>query len=288
MKSNPLYPGDPGNTGFAPQVSIDPQLAAPDIAAYVSASDLLLVQVNNAAPNMAVLITARLLMPDGSLKLNSWTFTPTSDRVNSTVRLPIVECFILSLFVSLTLAGPGNRTFARVRLVTGSGGNSTVTQTLTQGYLAQSLTLTFPPGIHESGSEGAGAIVSIKGTTPGAGAEITETVPAGAMWQLKTFNFQLTTGVAVANRIPHLIIDDGANILLNSAALTPQAASLAGIYNSGDDALALPATDSVQWLQLVAGLRLMAGYRIRTLTTGLQAADQYTAPQYLVTEWLFN
>jgi hypothetical protein len=126
----------------------------------------------------------------------------------------------------------------------------------------------------------------VTGTTPGAGSEINETVPAGVIWQLKTFIYKLTTSATVANRTSHLIIDDGANVLLNSASVIAQVASNGLTYNTGDDAFSLTVADNMVWLQSVASLRLLPGYRLRTLTTNLQAGDQYTAPQYLVTEWL--
>jgi hypothetical protein len=173
-----------------------------------------------------------------------------------------------------------------VRFLQGAVSPTLTTVVLIQGYLSAYKNLAWPPGVTEDPAGGVGAIVSVTGTTPGAGSEINETVPAGVIWQLKTFIYKLTTSATVANRTSHLIIDDGANVLLNSASVIAQVASNGLTYNTGDDAFSLTVADNMVWLQSVASLRLLPGYRLRTLTTNLQAGDQYTAPQYLVTEWL--
>lgn len=118
------------------------------------------------------------------------------------------------------------------------------------------------------------------GTNPTAGAEISQTVPTGEAWLLTSVVATLVTSAAVANRSPHLIIDDGANVLANLVPAAAQAASTTVVYAwtvGGFDAGAV--RDGVAASgQLPAGLRLQPGYRIRTVTTALDVADDWSAP----------
>lgn len=115
------------------------------------------------------------------------------------------------------------------------------------------------------------------GTDPAAGAEASVTVPAGDNWTLTSALISLVTDATVANRRVHLIIDDGTTTVLNLVGSVDQAASLTVVYSwtaGGNDSAAV--RDGVLNLgQLPTDLRLLPGWRIRTLTTGLQAGDNY-------------
>jgi hypothetical protein len=272
---------------YGSQLKLNARGASPPTSAYIGANDQLVVAIWNALANQVVQVFARLLLPDGSLSLNQWQFTPTSNRAKNQFVVPLTECFILSVLVNDTLASSGNRTFVSVRIVTGSTG-LTNTQNLTQGYITPQKGLTFPPGVHENGTDGMGALVSVTGTTPGAGAEISEVVPASALWRLISFRYQLTTAATVATRQSDLLIDDGANTFAELATSDTQVASLVQIYNWVDGAGGLAVQNGIATNPGPRQMFLPAGFRIRTHTFNLQAGDQYTAPQYLVEEWLFN
>jgi hypothetical protein len=140
--------------------------------------------------------------------------------------------------------------------------------------------------LYGGSTEGPGLIRSITGATPAAGAEISETVPAGARWELLAFHTSFVTSAGVANRNPRLIIDDGTNIYARSATATTIAASLSPTLSFAQGYGAPTSTASGEFqLSLPIGLRLTAGHRLRTATISLQAADQYSAIQYLVREW---
>jgi hypothetical protein len=132
-----------------------------------------------------------------------------------------------------------------------------------------------------------GRIRSITGTDPAAGAEVSETVPVGAKWRLISFSVTLVTAVAAANRSPALIIDDGTNILYYSTLHAVQTASLTRIYQYAQGSYWVSAADANGVYQDgLPGLYLMPGWRIRTLTTNIQAADNWGAPQYSIEEYV--
>lgn len=286
MGTTSQYPGDPGTGGTGAILKLQPRGATPPVNAYVTANQFLSVTIWNADPGITVTVNAELLLPDGSIANNSWPFIPTSTRSKNIFAVPLTECFLLSLEVQGAAAGYHNRTFVSVRLQLGALSSSAIQQVQVQGYLGQTKFLSWPPGEHEDSAAGAGAIVSVTGTLPSAGAEISETVPTNAIWRLKTFIFKLTASATVGTRITHIVIDDGTNVLINITGPSGVTASNNATYFFADDTVANNVSDGYGVVQFPANIRLMPGWRIRTLTTALQAGDQYTAPQYSVEEYL--
>ncbi len=130
-----------------------------------------------------------------------------------------------------------------------------------------------------------GRIRSITGDDPAVGAEILEIVPARRRWRLSTIIFSLTTNPTAADRTVTLIIDDGTNALTAIISTTVQTASQTRQYiykiqpvpqfTVGNDFnIPFPV------------LPLSANFRIRTATTNHQTGDYFTAPRFLVEEWI--
>jgi hypothetical protein len=124
------------------------------------------------------------------------------------------------------------------------------------------------------------AIGTTVGTDPAAGAEASVTVPAGTQWELYSVGITLVTSAAVANRTPHLLVDDGTNVVANLVPAAVQAASATVAYSFTEAGVDYAAVrDGVMLVgQLPTGLRLGPGWRIRTLTTALDVGDNYGAP----------
>jgi hypothetical protein len=153
-------------------------------------------------------------------------------------------------------------------------------------YLTTSHAPTWPYGRALFGQEGPGRVRSITGTTPAAGAEISETVPNNVRWKLLAFRYTLTTAIAAGTRIPRFVLDDGVNQFWNFSNNTGQTASQVVAYNAGPG-LPFQNDSNGDFTQTIPNeVFLAAGHRIRTITPALQPADQYSAPQYLVQEWV--
>jgi len=131
-----------------------------------------------------------------------------------------------------------------------------------------------------------GRLRSVSGVDPAAGAEVSITVPAGAVWRVLGLRFVLTTDATAVNRQTDLVIDDGANTLLRIEPPAAQGASGTRGYNYGPG---LPAR-AVLTAEFIAPLPvdtlLAGGWRLRTVTGQLQAADNYNSVQLWVEEWL--
>ncbi len=154
-------------------------------------------------------------------------------------------------------------------------------------------------GHFEHSVGGRGHIQTITGTNPAAGDEITEVVPANALWKLLGFSAVLVTDGTGANRRPYLIVDDGAATnrrwFVGNASANVQTATLTrtwmfweGVPLSLDGAYEL----LVDTQTILTGgffpkdTFLVGGDRIRTVTQEIVAGDDYAAPIFQVEEWL--
>lgn len=133
---------------------------------------------------------------------------------------------------------------------------------------------------------GPGQIRAVAGADPAAGAEITVRVPETAQWRLLGLRFELVTDATVANRQVDLLIDDGANTVLRIEPPAVQAASLTDGYNYGPGLPARALLTSEFLIPLPVKVVLPGGWRIRTVTANLQAADNFGAVYLWVEEWL--
>lgn len=115
---------------------------------------------------------------------------------------------------------------------------------------------------------------------PAANTEHSYTIPAGSMLELWAINFSLVTDANAATRRVTITIDDGTTVFAKVASQITQAASLTYNYTfsvGGVDRSAVAGTDALQ--PLPGPLLLRAGYRIKTVTTSIQATDNYGIAQ---------
>ena len=136
-----------------------------------------------------------------------------------------------------------------------------------------------------SKAPGFGIATVVTGSDPAAGAEISVTVPAGEIWRVISARATLVSDATVANRTASLTFDDGTSVYFGSGTFA-QTASQTGVYNWGNS---LGAEDTTVLLALTQtipqGLLLTAGSRIRTVTTSIQAGDNWSAPVIYVEKY---
>jgi hypothetical protein len=256
---------------------------------YSAGGEALLVSVMNAAAGVTVTVTGRTLaLGDSKPSPFAAAIVPATDRSVSTRIIPIPDGWLLSAQAIVSAGSPlTGQTFVKLSLIHGTTSTSPELWTLCADYVTAKQALSYPGAGIIDPTETAGALRSIAGTTPGAGAEISETVATGARWEPLALAFTLTTAVAVANRAVQLTIDDGASIYFRASVNVNQPASL--VYNYGFvQGYGNPSISQVFALLSILPMnaRLGSGHRIKTVTANLQAADQFSAVQYLVREWI--
>lgn len=242
----------------------------------------------NSLAGVTVTVRMRFLGLDGREVDNTFDVVPNTNRTKATNDFPLGLGFPLNIIAFASVGAPTiGQTFIQVQLIRGLGGATLPMATLLQDYLTASQTLTFPGSPIRTSIEGNGAVRLITGTTPGAGAEISETVPSGARWMILALRAVLTTSVAVANRIPRLTLDDGVTGYWDHSANFSQTASAVWLNDWSQGLFQASAAAASQVPQsLPTNVVLAGGHRIRTFTTALQAADQWSSVAYLVREWI--
>ena len=242
----------------------------------------------NAAANVVLNIRHRFVDCDGEIQASAETQTPNTDRSAKSTIIVTPEGWLLGGEIFASGAAPAiGQTFVIVEVVRGLGSSALALQVLAAGYLNAKQPLVFPNAMIGSSLDGGGALRSIAGTTPAAGAEISETVPTGARWQLLAFRYQLVTSATVANRQSTLLADDGTTNLWYAGGDPVQPASGTFLYSFGAGYTPFGAVPTnATGRSLPTPNFLGAGSRLKTQTLSIQAGDQYSNVQYLVREWL--
>lgn len=255
---------------------------------YVSDDAVLRLTVYNAAAGVTVTLSGRRLDCEGRVVPFSHRLVPTTDRVATTVDVPLTEGWLLGIQAAITVGAPREgQTYATLSLGRGRGTTYTELETFASGTITAAHRLGWPGALVGSPLEGPGAIRVITATVPAAGADWSETVPTGAVWELVACRASFVAAAAVATRQPFMLLDDGVNALY---------------YLSGHGGATANSTTLYQWAQgvpftgLLAGapapiavptrVRLSAGSRVRVSTINVQAADQWSAIVLLVNEWI--
>lgn len=259
----------------------------PPFARYFTAEDNLRIASMSRVLSVEVTVRLRWLLPDGTVQASVERHLPASNRVYSTQDIPTPEGWLIGAEIHASLFAPRiGECWVVLDVVRGSGAQALVLDTVLQGYVTDTSRLAFPGSPLRSSIDGPGALRSITGTDPAAATEISETVPTNARWRLLAFDVALVTDATVANREVVLTIDDGATVLIEVPSAVAHAASLTRRYSFARGVQrATPAASTVISAP-APDVALQGGYRVRTVTTGLQAGDNYGAPQLLVEEWI--
>lgn len=258
---------------------------------YITRDDRLQMQAMTLiAAGDTLTFNVRLLRVDGVIVTNNYNLICTSAGVRFLQVQTLTEGFLLSILCVSQTATARGQTFVRASIIR-------VGATIQQGALglfADYVTLnspaTWPGGRIIYPTEGPGNIRQVSGTTPGAGAEVNEVVPASTRWRLISIFVQLVTAVAVANRNVRLVLVFAGNTYFRSVSTFNQPASTTESYvgvpglTYQTDAIATP--NGTTDITLPPDIRVVTGHSIATNSVLLQAADQYSQPQYTVEEWI--
>lgn len=261
-------------------------LAAPWL--FTGEDNLRLVIMNSQA-GVAVTLGGRRLGPkDTNPQAFVYTVIPTADRMPSTFDFSFGEGFLLNCSLIVTAGAPlVGQTYCMLQIIRGLSGSRLVLGCLLGGYVTAMQHLAYPGSPIESSIAGGGYVRVIGGTQPAHGAEILETVPASARWQIHSFAADFTTSAVVNNRVPDLLCDNGvSNISRNPLGALLTAGNIWRVFWTPGSTPQYSGTTSAVVNTIPIGLKLLAGDRLRTLTANLDVNDQWAQPIYTVEEWL--
>ncbi len=203
-------------------------------------------------------------------------FTPVGDSSIENFNFPLAD---IPIFISASLspdvsAGSLAHTTIYLRV------NDNRVALLCQGLIGGVFGISFPNQLPQTAMQALGATVSLTGANPAAGAEMIETVPDNQVWELLGAMITLVTDGTVANRTVQLVLTHNNGMKLKRAAGTNQTATQTQIYSfipGGTSGVF--ATNASQEVAIPIGTILDAGSTIETLTTNLQAGDNFGTPK---------
>jgi hypothetical protein len=278
---------DAGVVSYGSQIGLNTEAATPPIEAYVGVNDQVYIMTSTPAGGITVTVDARLLMADGSIVPNTWSFVAPAQRAGYFTLLNLPECFILTMTIRSQAAYGDGQFYTGLYISRGYPSITFLPAILAKGYVSSNIPLNYPDGFQKGSQDGQGYMRIIQGTTPGAGVDITETVPSNARWRLHSFGATLQASAAVGNRNPRLVFDDGvstfhvANVTQVITANQQYSIYLAPAYSGQNSVNATGITNN----QLLGPIDLYPGWRM-LFKAVTDVADQWTAVRYLVQEWL--
>lgn len=242
----------------------------------------------NSAANVRIVIAGRVHTPDGTIKPFEAKHTPATTRTPVTTVHTIPRGDLLNLIMYCDAGAPVLfQTFARVAVRRGAGDAFTRLGVLVQGTISASSALAFPGSPIERSVDGEGFHRAITGTMPAAGAQIAETVPAGARWEIVNVFLGLTTSAVAHGIFVNLAIGSAGGTKLLCFCSQTQAQSLGWFYNFGAGlAQSFDTVVGRMQLSLPNDLIALAGETIQVNATFAAAGDQFSAPVLSVREWL--
>jgi hypothetical protein len=255
---------------------------------YVTADDVLVLKVFNPSQSVTVNLSLRLLTPEGEIipQFNAYANLAASSSPQSFI-IRSAEGFLLSATVS-TPGAPSGSAYVQLGLARGTGANDqTEGDLLLAGYPGSFTQIGYPASVPQPPSSGAGLARTVIPTAPIAGADWQVTVPAGVIWTLQSVTAQLQTSATVANRIPDLQIQDASgNIIQHALAGVAQTAGLTDTWSWSPGSVTSTVLGTLNTVNLPAGLRLSAGWKVRTITANLQATDLWSSIFVSVAEFI--
>lgn len=264
-----------------------PTQEGPPSNLYIQLEDRLQIDQVATSGVIGMTVTARILRADGTIIALQLALSGGVPFTHIKNTFDLVEGYLLSLVIT-----PSTQSFQRgiyfvtAQIIRGTPPNQFITQTLFADYVVGGYTLGFPGGRLAQSVDGFGSTNSLTIAAPAAGVELSFSVGSGQRLRPRSIRFSLTTSATVANREVTLVIDDGAAIFAQIPSNFTQAASLSETYCFALGTQSVKGSVTTLALSPLPDCLLSGGYRIRTLTTAIQATDQYSAAQLYHENWV--
>ncbi len=274
-------------TTRSPDISFLTRGANPPTVYYVGPEDHIVIDFWSSAAAVLCFVRLRLLLPNGQVVLSSFELLTDGTTLRQRIVQPLAEGFVLGCVVEAHNDGVcRGQIFATIGICKGIGAVTTPFTQLVGGYVTYRDLLSWPPGGPVDSLGGRGWPISTVSADPAAGAEISLTCPTNLRMRLMGMVFTLVTSAAVANRVVSVVIDDATNILLQVPSPSDQAASLTYTYSLGVGLPFQAVRNNIVTMPLSEDAWLKGTYRVRTLTGGLQAGDDFSAARIYAEQFL--
>src|SRR5271157_221803 len=209
--------------------------------------------------------------------------------VGATVRIPLIEGYLLSVAASATNGGTRGLTFARCwlqqRSVTATG--LPAAKVLFADYPTPYAPIGWPDGRVLYPTEGPGNIVEVVIGNPSAGMDWVYLFNAQTRARISSVGAKLATSATASNRIPRIqILSTASTIVWSAAVQQAQAASLTGQFSAGPAQVQSVVDTTTLVASLPSPCILAPGETLRVSTLNIQAGDQWSNIVIVAEEWL--
>jgi hypothetical protein len=268
------------------------QNVQPPSQLYIDVDDQLVISGATTQANEVITVNCRLLEPTGRLQDMQFQIRPTNNRLVVRTPFGLAQGYILSVSVSAAIATTRGMTFARVAIQRSAGGTGQPAQMLFADYITTQSMSAYPSGRVLSPSEGPGNITEFTQANPLAGFDWQINVPVNTRWRVQAIDAVFTASAAVANRqvsfltFANLVVvmtaTDAANITASQAVhVTISAAPVNVPVNPLKHVIPIAPQFYINGSAFIS-------QALNSSTLGLQAADQWSAIDVTLEEWLDN
>lgn len=286
MASHTVPPGAQPLTRM-PLVQFSVTDVPPPTGLLVGVNDQLALNVYTTV-GATIIVQVRLLNPDGSITPQEWDFTPPSDGTLHQNINNLYDGFLLSAVAWINNTGAyRGTTYAQLILFRGGIVQNFVGEVLSQGYITTNTFLSYPAGIQSFSNDGRGALRTIQNTITPAGSDWIEQVPLGRTWRLMGVRARLVTSATVATRsVVFNITDSASRLVMIVLPQVTQAASLTIDYTLKDTGFVGNSNPAIADVPMPSEVYMGPNAAIQSVTTNLQATDQWTIFATYAEEWL--
>ncbi len=278
-----------------PPVPFGPAIGVPSALPFiVTGEESLRVVTYSESEVFRINVHWRMLTADRrSIQVFSETVVPeTGVFVRTTRDFSLGPGLILNIGALVTGATVRyGQVYIRVSLVRGTGAAAAILGTLIADYLTDRLPVGWPgsPILHSPDAKNVFFRLSSGAGVPGA--QLSNTVPNNARWQLVSWAATLTTDATVATRVARLVCDDGApaNRLAHSTIAFGLTAGLAwrvawcqGMPIDTAISTVAPAVTGGWPIDLI----IFGGSRLLTEVDNMQAGDAWGPAQLSLRQWV--
>lgn len=250
--------------------------------------DNLRIESANSLTGVVLAIQGRRLTPAGAIEPFAFVHTPNTDRSVRTQDYKLGAGALLNLTIFASSGTPRiGQTYVTARFIRGLTGATIVLGTLLAGYVTAAQHLAYPGSPIVDSISGGGCAREVTGTNPAPGSLVSEAVPSGARWRVRSILVTFTTSATVATRQVFVTFDSSGGTRQAYIAQTAnQPESTGWTYTFLNNLpLIVTAIPSI----VTAGLPdmpLLAGATIGVSAQGIRADDDFSAPFLVVEEWL--
>lgn len=230
--------------------------------------------------------------PDASNFVDTLQFIirPNSPSAAATQLNPLTEGYLLGMSITCNGATQRGQTFVRAFISRASSGffAQAASQPLVSDYATINTPIGWPGGTIRHPVEGPGAIFISQPSAPAAGADWSFTIPVGVRARLVAWRGQLVTSAAAGNRIVRVQALQNSNQFWQGAPSAVIPASQTVQVCCCPDQAGFTTDPQTVYIPFPPDQVMVGGGTtvIRTNTTGLDAADQWTQINLQLETWI--